>query len=45
MNEIITIGHEFGKQSQLGYDYYDQEIVSEIFQRTFLSEQYVHAIQ
>lgn len=53
MNKIITIGREFGSggrefgrrlAEQLGYAYYDQEIVSEISQRTSLSEQYVHAI-
>lgn len=53
MNKIITIGREFGSggrevgkrlAEQLGYAYYDQEIVSEISQRTSLSEQYIRAI-
>lgn len=46
MNKIITIGREFGRRlaEQLGYAYYDQEIVREISQRTSLSEQYVQAV-
>lgn len=52
MNKIITIGREFGSggrevgkrlAEQLGYAYYDQEIVSEISRRTSLSEEYVNA--
>lgn len=53
MNKIITIGREFGSgvrefgrrlSEQLGFAYYDQEIISEISKRTSLSEQYVQAI-
>ena len=53
MSRIITIGHEFGSSGrelgrrlaeELGYAYYDQEIVTEIAQRTALSETYVHQI-
>lgn len=53
MSKIITIGREFGSggrelgrrlAEELGYVYYDQEIVSEIAQRTALSETYVHQI-
>lgn len=53
MNKIITIGREFGSggrevgkrlAEQLGYAYYDQEIVSEISRRTSLSEEYVNAV-
>ena len=47
MSRIITIGREFGSggrelgrrlAEELGYAYYDQEIVTEIAQRTALSE-------
>lgn len=53
MNKIITIGREFGSGGrefgrrlavELGFAYYDQEIISEISRRTFLSEQYVQAV-
>lgn len=53
MSKIITIGREFGSggrelgrrlAEELGYVYYDQEIVTEIAQRTALSETYVHQI-
>ncbi len=53
MNKIITIGREFGSggrelgrrlSEELGFAYYDQEIISELSKRTFLSEQYVQAI-
>ena len=53
MNKIITIGREFGSggrefgrrlSEQLGFAYYDQEIISEISKRTSLSEQYIQAI-
>ena len=53
MNKIITIGREFGSggrefgrrlSEEIGFAYYDQEIISEISKRTSLSEQYVHAI-
>ena len=48
MNRIITIGREFGSggrefgrrlAEELGFAYYDQEIISEITKRTSLSEQ------
>ena len=53
MNKIITIGREFGSggrefgrrlAEQLGYAYYDQEIIREIASRTALSEKYVQQI-
>ncbi|MDD6884467.1 MAG: cytidylate kinase-like family protein [Eubacteriales bacterium] len=53
MSRIITIGREFGSggrelgrrlAEELGYAYYDQEIVTEIAQRTALSEAYVRQI-
>ena len=53
MSRIITIGREFGSggrelgrrlAEKLGYAYYDQEIVTEIAQRTALSEAFVHQI-
>ena len=53
MSRIITIGREFGSggrelgrrlAEELGYAYYDQEIVTEIAQRTALSEAFVHQI-
>ena len=53
MNRIITIGREFGSggrelgrrlSEKLGFAYYDQEIISEIAQRTAMSEQYVQSI-
>ena len=53
MNKIITIGREFGSggrelgrrlSEELGFAYYDQEIISEIAQRTKMSEQYVQSI-
>ena len=53
MNRIITIGREFGSggrelgrrlSEELGFAYYDQEIISEIAQRTEMSEQYVQSI-
>ena len=53
MNRIITIGREFGSggrelgrrlSEKLGFAYYDQEIISEIAQRTEMSEQYVQSI-
>ena len=49
MDRIITIGREFGSGGRelgrrlaenLGYAYYDQEILSEIAERTELSEKY-----
>lgn len=53
MNTVITIGREFGSggreigtrlANELGFVYYDKEIVSEIAQRTELSEQYIKSI-
>ena len=52
-NTIITIGREFGSggrelgrrlAEELGYDYYDREILEEISRRTELSVEYVHQI-
>ncbi len=53
MNKIITIGREFGSggrefgkklAEQLGFAYYDWEIVEEIAKRTELSEEYVKGV-
>ena len=53
MNKIITIGREFGSggrelgrrlAEELGIAYYDSEIVTEIAERTKLSEEYVRSI-
>ena len=53
MNKIITIGRELGSGGRelgrrlaenLGYAYYDQEILDEIVKRTDLSEKYVKSI-
>lgn len=53
MNKIITVGREFGSGGRefgcrlaeiLGVAYYDQEIISEIVDRTELSEQYVRQL-
>ncbi len=53
MNKIITIGREFGSggrelgqhlAEKLGIAYYDKEIISEISNRTELSESYIHNI-
>lgn len=53
MNTVITIGREFGSggrelgtrlANELGFAYYDKEIVAEIAQRTELSEQYIKNI-
>ena len=52
-NTIITIGREFGSggrelgrrlAEELGYEYYDREILEEISKRTELSVEYVHQI-
>lgn len=52
-NTIITIGREFGSggrelgrrlAEELGFDYYDKEIVSEIAKKTAFSEQYIQQI-
>lgn len=53
MNRIITIGREFGSGGRelgrrlaknLGFAYYDQEIITEIANRTELSEKYVQNV-
>lgn len=53
MNKIITIGREFGSggrelgkrlAEQLGYAYYDNEIITGIAQKTDLAESYVKQI-
>ena len=50
MNKVITIGREFGSggrelgrrlAQELGIEYYDKEIISEIAKKTSLSEEYV----
>lgn len=53
MNTVITIGREFssgGREfgrklaEELGFDYYDKEIITEISKRTALSEKYVRQV-
>ena len=53
MNQIVTISREFGSggrefgrrlSENLGFAYYDQEIVQEIAKRTELSEKYVKQV-
>ena len=53
MNKTITIGREFGSGGrelgrrlarELGFDYYDKEILSEIAKHTSLSEEYVQQV-
>ena len=53
MNQIITIGREFGSGGrelgrrlarELGFDYYDKEILTQIAERTSLSEDYVQRV-
>ncbi len=53
MNKIITIGREFGSGGrelgrrlarELGFDYYDKEILTEIAEHTSLSEEYVQQV-
>ena len=53
MNKIITVGREFGSggrelgrrlAEQLGFEYYDKEIISEIAAHTSLSEEYVKQV-
>ncbi len=52
-NTIITIGREFGSggrelgrrlAEELGFDYYDKEIVSEIAKKTTFSENYIQQV-
>ena len=51
--KIITIGREFGSggrevarrlAEELGFEYYDNEIITEIAKKTALSEEYVREI-
>ncbi len=53
MNKIITVGREFGSggrefgrrlAEELGFEYYDKEIVTEISKHTSLSEEYVKQV-
>ena len=53
MNTIITVGREFGSGGrelarrlarELGFDYYDKEILTEIAKHTSLSEEYVQQV-
>ncbi len=53
MYKIITIGREFGSggrelgrrlAEELGYEYYDREIIAEISKKTALSEEYVQQV-
>ena len=53
MNQIITIAREFGSggrefgrrlAEELGYEYYDKEIITEIAKKTELSENYIQQI-
>lgn len=53
MKKIITIGREFGSggrelgrrlAEELGYEYYDKEIVTEISKKTSLSEGYIRQV-
>ncbi len=53
MNTVITIGREFGSggrelgrrlAEELGFEYYDNEILTEIVKHTELSENYVNEI-
>ena len=53
MNKIITIGREFGSggrelgrrlAEELGYEYYDKEIISEIARHTDMSEEYIQQV-
>lgn len=53
MKKIITVGREFGSggrelgrrlAEELGFEYYDKEIVSEIAKKTSLSEGYVKSV-
>lgn len=53
MNTIITVGREFGSGGRefgrrlaetLGIEYYDKEIISQIAQKTALSEEYIQSV-
>lgn len=54
MNRIITIGREFGSggrelgrrlAEELGIEYYDREILSQIVERTSFTEQYIQEVE
>lgn len=54
MNKIITIGREFGSggrelgrrlAEELGIEYYDREILSQIAERTSFTEQYIREVE
>ena len=53
MNKVITIGREFGSggrelgrrlAEELGYAYYDHEVITEIVKQTSFSEEYIKEI-
>ena len=53
MNKIITIGREFGSggrelgrrlAEELGYEYYDKEIITAIAEKTSMSQEYVQEV-
>lgn len=53
MNRIITVGREFGSggrefgrrlAQELGIDYYDKEIITEIAKNTSMSEKYIRSV-
>ena len=53
MNKIITIGREFGSggrelgrrlAEELGFEYYDKEIINAIAQKTSMSQEYVQEV-
>lgn len=53
MNRIITVGRQFGSggrelgrrlAEELGFEYYDREIIAEIAKRTELSQEYVRNV-
>ena len=53
MNKIITVGRQFGSggrelgrrlAEQLGFEYYDKEIITEIAKHTSLSEEYIQQV-
>ena len=53
MNKLVTVGRQFGSggrelgrrlAEELGFEYYDKEIISAIAEHTSLSENYVHQV-
>ncbi len=53
MNKVITISREFGSggrefgrrlAEELGFDYYDKEIISEIAKKTSMSEEFIKEV-